>query len=314
MSKQTCPPGTESGQALLAVVLLLAIILILGAATLTLASSAKRVAIMQEHRTQAFYTTDAGVERAVAKLATAPEWRDSAGGVLAGSYPNKNGEIEWVKVVDAAHQPVIGRRVVITSQGRFRNACKKLTVNAWIVNAADLFHGMSIVPPEPVSAGLGGVLVVDGFGGRGVLVLNGDLDFQGASARLDADLYASGEVIGPGQVTGRREEKRLVPSFPAVDGELFRPAIVERFGDTTIGEPDPDPDYQVDIDILHIERNGIYFVHGDVAVSGNYSVPGSGHRHRRRGHRDSRQPAEGRRRRSISAHADRPGGRGRPGG
>ncbi|HIE12600.1 MAG TPA: hypothetical protein EYP63_04105 [Desulfotomaculum sp.] len=92
----------EQGQALLAVLLVLALLVILGTASLTLATYSKQAATGELARLQALYAANAGVERAMLRV------RDDPGGSigelngLTGCFNdaggNEVGEIEYVKV------------------------------------------------------------------------------------------------------------------------------------------------------------------------------------------------------------------------
>lgn len=262
----------QYGQALLAVVLILAVSLLLGGATLTLAAGAKRMTLFQEFRTQALYTAEAGVERALAKLRSDPEWRDARGTTLAGPYPDEGaeGEIAGVVVEDATPQTGLGRLVEVRADGRYREARKRLQVYARVVSPADLFRGLSILPAEPGEVTLTGNVTVRG----GALVINSDLRVQG-SVSVDT-AYLGGIITEKGNAeVDNFEEGVFVPSFPDLDEEWFRGAAGWFFaGDAVIGEPGPGQGHgkQPDLDIADLDTDGVYFVDGDVEISGSYEV------------------------------------------
>jgi hypothetical protein len=272
---------------LLVVVLILAIILVLGAAALTLATGAKRVAIMQDHRTQAYYIADAGVERALAMLSADPTL---TGKVIDNqTYPdNSEGEIVQVSVIeDADNQPAFGRRVQIISEGHFReegapgHAQERLAVNVRVVSVADLLGGISILPPDPIDdLETKGSVDIDSESEdeQGLLLLNGSLTL-GESAEIEADVYVSGTVTDENGIEGICVQYYpFIPPFPIFDEQWFRKQAEqsETFFSKdpfVIGEPPGSSGGQVNLDISKLKSGKIYFIDGNVIISGEYSVP-----------------------------------------
>lgn len=263
----------ESGQAFLAVMLILTAMVILGTASVALASGLKRMSMMQESRTRAYYAADAGVERALARLAGDSEWRDPAGGQLAGPYLSSDGEpagtIVLVRVADAAGQPGFGRRVQITATGTFREAEQQITATAILVPNTGLFNGVSILRDKPGRrVVVSGDLDIRGPGGRGTLIIDGDLAVEGG-AGVFADVYVSG-LVEPGgktRIQGRVEERYPgIPRFPTVDEQWLRTHATGLFpGDLNIGDPG-----QGGLDISTLAGHDIYFVDGTITIAGTY--------------------------------------------
>jgi len=266
---------TNSGQVFLSVMLILTALLILGTASVALASGLKRISMIQEWRTGAYYAADAGVERALARLAGEPEWRDPVGLQLAGPYLSSDGEpvgtIVRVRVTDAAAQPEFGCRVQVTATGAFREAEQQITVTAILVPNTGLFNGVSILPDTPARrVDVSGELNIQSPVGKGTLLIDGDLAVEGG-AQVCADVFASGRVEpgGKARIQGRVEERYPgVPRFPTVDKEWLAAHATEVFrGDLNIGHSEDDG-----LDISTLAECGIYLVEGTITIAGTYYV------------------------------------------
>ncbi len=135
----------ERGQALLAVIVVLTVIMLLGASTLSLTAMGKRSVSMQQQRAQAYYVAEAGVEKALTLLARDQAWEDPEGWQLAGKWPEgmEVGEIDRVRVRKTQLQPKNARRVEIIATGSYEESVRTLRV------VVDLSPG---VPQETVTA------------------------------------------------------------------------------------------------------------------------------------------------------------------
>ncbi|WP_334110286.1 pilus assembly PilX N-terminal domain-containing protein [Thermodesulfitimonas autotrophica] len=111
---------SEKGQATLLAVMVIAIIVILGTAGLTLATYSKRAASGSADGTRAYYAAEAGVERAIAQLKVDPLWRDGFTDVPFGG-----GTIESVVLTELS-RTAAGVQVKIASTGTYRKARKKV--------------------------------------------------------------------------------------------------------------------------------------------------------------------------------------------
>lgn len=263
----------DSGQAFLFVVLILAVLLVAGTVGVALASGLKRVAMMQEWRTGAYFAAEAGAERALLRLAREPEWRDPAGLELAAPHLSSAGEqagtIVRVRVVDAPTQPGFGRRVQITATGAWREAEQQVALTAVLASNADLFNGLSILPDAEIRrVAVSGELHLESPAGKGHLLTDGDLAVE-VGAFVSADAYVSGRVEpgGRARIQGRVEERFSgIPRFPTVDEEwLGRHATRVFAGDISIGDSGED-----DLDISTLAGHGIYLVEGTITIAGVY--------------------------------------------
>jgi len=263
----------DSGQAFLFVVLILAVLLVAGTTGVALASGLKRISMMQEWRTGAYFAAEAGAERALLRLAREPEWRDPAGFELAAPYLSSAGEqagtIVRVRVVDAPTQPGFGRRVQITATGAWREAEQQIALTAVLASNTDLFNGFSILPDAEIRrVAVSGELRIEGPAGKGHLLIDGDLAVE-VGGYVAADAYVSGRVEpgGRARIQGRVEEHFSgVPRFPTVDKEwLGRHATQVFAGDLSIGDSGED-----DLHISTLAGHGIYFVEGTITIAGAY--------------------------------------------
>jgi Tfp pilus assembly protein PilX len=144
----------EKGQATLLAVMVIAIIVILGTAGLTLATYSKRAATGSLDRTQALYAAEAGLEKALLLLKVDPLWEDSAGTTLGGDFKdakgNKIARIDYVKVTttESNWQKTVKTIVTQVSAGQVR---KTLTAKVEITASPFISYaglGVNIVPVD----------------------------------------------------------------------------------------------------------------------------------------------------------------------
>ncbi|MEW6574407.1 MAG: hypothetical protein AB1374_12340 [Bacillota bacterium] len=144
----------EQGQVLLVALMVLALLVILGTAGLTLATSSKQAPTGELDRTQALYAANAGIDKALLLLKADPLWEDAGGTELAGDFKDTSGKtvahIDSVKVTTEATSwdRTVKTIVAQASAGRAR---KTVTVEAEI-NAAPFTSysgpGLNIVPED----------------------------------------------------------------------------------------------------------------------------------------------------------------------
>ncbi|MEW6769764.1 MAG: hypothetical protein AB1330_00030 [Bacillota bacterium] len=131
----------EQGQALLVVLMVMALLVILGTATLTLAHHSKIAATRESEREQAYYggyeaeqallAANSGIERAIGKLKIDPLWPDGTnqcpkemdGDEAEG--PCGQGTVEEVKI-NRSSVTATGVDVTITSTGKCGSAVRKV--------------------------------------------------------------------------------------------------------------------------------------------------------------------------------------------
>lgn len=125
----------EQGQVLLVALMILALLVIVGTAGLTLATSSKQASSGELDRTQALYAANAGVDKALVLLKADPLWQDINGTTLAGDFKDTSGKtvahIDSVKVTTEARSwdRTVKTIVAQASAGRAR---KTVTVEAEI--------------------------------------------------------------------------------------------------------------------------------------------------------------------------------------
>jgi hypothetical protein len=260
----------QRGQALVIVLLLTTAVFIIGGAGLALSSTARKNAVQEVHQKKAYYIAEAGVERALLKLKTDPTWRDNEGDDLRVEYAG--GKIESVMVADADESMDIGKLVEIESTGTFRSARSTLWVTALVQSPLDVFGGFTILPDEEESDFVftGNVTITNATGsnGTGRVILRGNLTLSGNS-KVDADLYISGQLTEKNKIEGSLFEYYSdIPPFPPVDEGILRRKALERNHfysseqNVKFGEKG--------IDISDLDQGDIYFVEGDMTISGTY--------------------------------------------
>lgn len=266
--------SNQRGQALIIVMLLTATIFILGGAALAIGSSARKNATEEIHQKKAYYIAEAGVERALSKLRAAPDWRDIKGEELMAAYAG--GQIESVVVKDAGVQDELGKLVEIESTGVFRSARRTLKVELLVSSLADLFGEVSLLPDEGTDPDqdtdfyfLGNLTIKNtpGSSETGKVIIRGNLHL-GNIERLDADIYLSGRLEKHKECnfTGNCFENYPIPPFPQLDQEELRQKAKEKghfyTGSTKFGGKNEE---------LTFAEQDIYFVDGDLGISGIYS-------------------------------------------
>ncbi|MCL6449091.1 MAG: hypothetical protein K6U04_13255 [Armatimonadetes bacterium] len=246
----------EQGQALILVMLVLLVLALLGAASLTLTGTHGRTARYQRDLMQAYYTAEAGVERALIKIRENPSWNSE----VFSRVPYAGGEINEVRLTKTSAGIVT--RAEINSVGKFGTAQKTLEVKALVYSVSDLLKGASILPGEPLNLRLTGNLSLSGEQGSvGVIfAVGGNLEVSGSS-EIQADVYASGSITGRDKITGSAYPYyQYIPPFPALD-ELYYKDEAQRTGWY----------YSGNRNFNGGAYSGIYFVDGTLTISGTYS-------------------------------------------
>lgn len=147
----------EQGQVLLAALMVLALLVVLGTAGLTLAASNKQASTGELDRTQALYAAEAGVNKALLLLKADPLWEDS-GGQLAGDYKDASGKTvahtDYVRVTTEASSWDSTVKTIV-AQASAGQARRTLTVKAEIDAAPFTSYaglGVNIVPVPGTSS------------------------------------------------------------------------------------------------------------------------------------------------------------------
>ena len=252
----------EQGQALILVMLVLLVLALLGAASLTLTGTHGRTARYQRDLMQAYYTAEAGVERALIKIRENPSWFAGLpeNSEVFSRVPYAGGEINEVRLTKTSAG--IAARAEITSVGKFGTAQKTLKVSALVFGVSDLLKGASVLPGEPLNLRLTGNLSLSGEQGSGgvIFAVGGNLEVSGSS-EIQADVYASGSITGRDKITGSvYPYYQYIPPFPALD-ELYYKDEAQRAGRY----------YSGNRNFGGGAYSGIYFVDGKLTISGTYN-------------------------------------------
>jgi len=255
-------------------VLVLFVIAVLGSAAVTLAGSHRQTATRQRDQVQAYYAADAGVERVLVKIRQNPGWFESE---PLKNVPYAGGSIERVTVEKLQEGPGTGLK--ITSIGTFGKARKTLEVNVRVYTPGDLLKGVSILPEEQgYELKITGNITLQGpnSNSRPVFLVNGSLEVKGSVDFSSADVYASGEIEG---LTGANVHRNYpaIPPFPVLEEEWYRSQADYFYpGNATFPEAAPGHDHGKEHkhggkggDVA--EYGGVYFVDGNVEISGTYS-------------------------------------------
>lgn len=115
----------KNGSAILATLALMIIITLVGIAAVDQATTDIDMSFNQQHHDQAFYIADAGLKRAVAKIAENPKWDTGFVDVRfsSGSYT--------VKIIDSLTNPALIDTIIIQSFGELDNS--QAAVETWLV-------------------------------------------------------------------------------------------------------------------------------------------------------------------------------------
>lgn len=143
----------QKGQAILPVmIMLLAIVLLLGGATYTLAAGSKKISTYQRNLNQAYYIADAGVERILARAKYDPDWLNGIdpekAEIILQNESYAGGAIkEAVLTKETASDNKTS--IKIQSVGEYRNSKRSLAVHADIfIVRGGIFRGMWICSGE----------------------------------------------------------------------------------------------------------------------------------------------------------------------
>ncbi|WXJ90036.1 hypothetical protein MTKAM_16190 [Moorella thermoacetica] len=247
--------GKEGGQIIVLVVMVTATILLLGMASVTVVTNGLHNTMEERDQMQGYYVAEAGAELALARIQEDPTCLD---GLQAGtemevlaSQPYAGGSIERVTM---KKDPV--GTVIITSKGKFGAANK--TVKVSLTATSELLRGFSVLPGSPVDKKITGNF--DVYGNGAPVILNGSYDFKSGSIDIEAPVYASGTVAYKNAGIQEVHEKYPVPSFPAINLDWYKNEAQKAghyyTGSKTFGSG---------------RYDGIYFVEGDITISGTYT-------------------------------------------
>ncbi|MGQ9558200.1 MAG: hypothetical protein ACUVTU_09635 [Desulfurispora sp.] len=289
----TSPENTRPGQALVGVLLIFLLVAALTMASLTLAASHRQNTARQREAVQAYYAAEAGVERTLLRIKKDPGWfagwlsqlslnQESSflTYITPDFMPPLRAPLEQVTIKQIAALPAA--QIEIKSTGLSRPgaaaARKTLLVQARLYHPAGLLSGCSILSKHPLDITLGNSFSLTGSSGqKPVFYVNGSLTRRGGghSQAIFAEIFAAGAISGNYGSSTLHPDFTGIPSFPALDENWYRENaqhIVN--GDAVFGiisqnrghgnnpheEPDITPPY-----------SGIYFVDGDVEISGTYT-------------------------------------------
>lgn len=115
----------NDGSAILAALALMIIITLVGIAAIDQATTDIDMSFNQQHHDQAFYIADAGLKRAVAKIAANPTWDT---GFVNISYSNGK---YTVNVIDSTTRPALLDTIIIQSFGELNSS--QAAVETWLV-------------------------------------------------------------------------------------------------------------------------------------------------------------------------------------
>lgn len=193
---------SEKGQATLLAVMVIAIIVILGTAGLTLATYSKRAAGSSADGTRAYYAAEAGVERAIAKLKVDPLWRDGF-----ANLPFGGGTIESVVLTELS-RTAAGVVVKIDSTGAYRKARKKIEAQV-------------TVSYDPFISYQGGGVNIAGEGANDSLTIESSTTVVGDSGHSTNLVFGGREGSSTLTLSVRKHKQMGQSSGPIVYGNVY---------------------------------------------------------------------------------------------
>ncbi|MDI6709561.1 MAG: pilus assembly PilX N-terminal domain-containing protein [Bacillota bacterium] len=189
--------GDNRGQAMLALVSILAVIMLLGTAAVTLAAGAKTEATAEENRAKALYIAEAGVEMALDYLQNDLLYYDRQ--YLKDKFPRfvrtneeyQEGLIEEVKIQWSGQ----GDDYLITSRARYpkegaMQAFRKVTVKIRVQENAFLTYGGPGIKSDRSVNFFGGV----SSNGGSIVARTGDVTLVGLLQGTGGGIYAGRDV------------------------------------------------------------------------------------------------------------------------
>lgn len=233
----------QRGQALVIVLLLTTAVFIIGGAGLAFSSTARKNAVQEVHQKKAYYIAEAGVERALAKAKSDPDWvrglsikddfdEDDSKEVLFSnvSYPvgsTNEGRIEEVRVIKTSENFLSNEVTVrVRSIGRYQQSRSSLIVDALIKYAypEKLFRGVWAEEISGLPQGHGVDFDVD------IYISDYDLDIP-AGSTLIGDIFCRGKVnLENGNKSQDKTDEKGNSKFTSVTGNIYA------LGDVYIGD------------------------------------------------------------------------------
>lgn len=268
------------GSALLLVILVLAVLLSMAGALMSLAGTESVTGIQQINQIQAHYIAEAGVEKALASLKLDTQWRQG--------YTNINyagGSIDKVTILNEGKSAGDVSVLTITSTGSYRGARRTVEVKAMVSPGGYTLLGRG---DPPGTAPLSELRVT------GPLVIEADV-FLASSCYLQWEAALIGTLRSGGDV--------VIQSPATVSGDVWARGSIAAGEDTVAGQLYPGAGLDIplfhhltdqDLDFMRDaarscgeghyfagahtftagelqNMSGVYFVEGRATVSGQYS-------------------------------------------
>ena len=268
--------NNQRGSVLLIITMMvLTIIILLGSTYVYLSGSTRLNSTSYYERTQAYYIAEAGIEKALVKLKDDVNWS-------FGSYQEDfgKGKIESVSVSSS------GNIYTITSVGEFQGAKKTLTAVVEINSGGLPFSQYNLYFSDSnnkVFKGPSGgkatlksdIYDIGNFNLTGNATIEGSLYVVG-DVNIKGSVDITGDVFATGNVTYNKRENITgsinggyslnIPPFDLTESD-FEKLKISADAQGKYYETDPGIDLS--------QLNGIYFVNGDVEISGTYSGKGT---------------------------------------
>lgn len=210
--------GSESGQALVLVMMMTLLILLMSFSTLTLVSECRKASFVERTMAQAYYIADAGVERALAKIKSDCDWLWYAVHLAPGkkvefivNQKYAGGVITRVTVKEESICPTIPlsiedityTNILITSEGIYEDSKKTLYVRARVDAPLQFTRGVWVNSQD---SEFGNGVIISNVTSSGGLIFRHNSTFSG-------EITAGGTVTVSENVTVQADEIKTAKSI-----------------------------------------------------------------------------------------------------
>lgn len=298
----------QKGQALLMVLLMTVAILLVGSAALTMGTTVRKTAVHEVNQDKAYYIAEAGVEKALAKAQSDPDWTkarplrqdfDEGGAndevfITNENYPESNGTIKEVRVIktgEANNAVTIKIRSKGSSGDGPFHSNRTITVSATLKYPGNLFKDVAIYS-KGLDLGKGlkvtgniysrGNITLESKNGRDEdTVINGNIYAIGKVWGNDDNGYTNSTINGKIYVDSSHDATGKIICTGGIDNSLSADELsalmpVEENINSGLLSPEKLDWYKNNSGFYTLPDNmnfeeGIYYINGNIDLSGQYS-------------------------------------------
>jgi len=276
--------SNQKGMALLTTLIFVFILVTFAVALLTMTSNDNKLSALQEDSTKAFFTADAGIDKALWYLNTPKDqggkdkflWRPG----YSDSYPEpfiEGTSLEYYEITIEDIGNSLGEVddtdiIQITSIGVVKNSDGTVAGKRTVVVTAEIgISQFSAVSYDNAIFTDDNMTLNGGISIDGSIHSNGDLTNNGILDLINGSATAVGDIINMEEYGGTNEGI-IIQDFPHIDFQHFRELVIDPANPDDTNENENGKYYGKDTAVVfNVDTPlvGIHFIDGDVKIQAN---------------------------------------------